>query len=83
MSTSSREAKMFNRAYAKVARALPGRPADLTDEEHELLLKLNRLHKLHCTDPKRPNCRDKGGYLRGKPWYGDNPELARRIGIRV
>jgi hypothetical protein len=74
---------MFNRAYEKAARATPGHPARLTDEEDALLLKLSRLHTLHCRDPKRPNCADKGGYLRGEPWYGNNPELARRIGIRV
>ena len=72
---SSKATKMFDRAYEKAARGTPGHPARLTDEEHELLLNLIRRHKLHC--------RDKGGYLQGKPWYGDNPELARRIGIRV
>ena len=83
MSTSSRETKMFNRAYEKAARGWAGHPARLTEEEHELLLKLSRLHNQHCTEPRRPSCRDKGGYLRGKPWYGDNPERARRLGVKV
>ena len=80
---SSKATKMFDRAYEKAARGTPGHPARLTDEEHELLLNLIRRHKLHCRDHKRPNCRDKGGYLKGKPWYGDNPEKARALGLLV
>ncbi len=81
MRTSKRD-KLFERAYDKAARGSPEYPAQLTEEEEELLLKLIRLHTQHCVETKRPNCRDKGGYLRGQPWYGDNPELARRIGVK-
>ena len=80
---SSAAVKMFERAWKKAVLATPGHPADLTDPEHRLLLILIRRHKIHCTDRQRPNCRDKGGHLKGKPWYGDNPEKARKLGIRV
>ena len=83
MSASSKGTKLFNRAYEKAARGTPGHPARLTEAENELLLELIHLHALHCTEPRRPNCRDKGGYLRGKPWYGDNPEKARVLGLPV
>lgn len=80
---ASKKVKLFNRAYDRAIRGSPGKPARLTEEEQELLLELGRLHTLHCTEPKRPNCRDKGGYLRGKPWYGDNLGKARRLGLCV
>ncbi len=80
---SSKKVKLFESAWRKAAYATPGNPAELTDEEHELLLKLIRSHPRNCTETRYRNCKDRGGYLRGKPWYGDNPELARRIGIRV
>ncbi len=83
MSTSSKATKMFNRAYEKAARGTPGHPARLTEEEHELLLKLSHLHNEHCTEPRRPNCRDKGGYLRGEPWYGNDLKKARALGLLV
>ena len=81
---SSNQAKLFKRAFAKAVLASPGNPADLTKEEHELLLKLSRLHTKHCTYPNRNlACWSKGGYLKGRPWYGDNPEQARKLGLLV
>ncbi len=75
--------RALERILEKACRGTPEHPAQLTDEEHELLLRLIRLHRLHCTDPNRPNCRDKGGYLRGRPWYGNDPEKARAFGLLV
>jgi hypothetical protein len=52
-------------------------------EEHELLLELIRLHNQNCTDPRRPNCRDKGGYLKRHPYTPNEIENFRRKGLRI
>ncbi len=83
---SARTIRAFNKTYDKAARGRPGSPAKLTDEEHALLLTLIRLHQQHCTEPglpNSPNCRLRGGYLRGKPWYGNDLKKARALGLLV
>ena len=74
--------KLFERAWKKAILSRPGQPANLTEQEEGLLLSCIRLHNENCTEEEiRPNCREKGGYLCGRPWYGNDPEKARKVGV--
>jgi hypothetical protein len=87
MSKRSGLEKLFERAWKKAILSRPGHPANLTEQEEELLLACTRLHNEHCNEPNTPEgptpCWMKGGYLGGKPWYGNDLEKARKVGLLV
>ena len=75
--------KLFERAWKKAILSRPGQPANLTEQEEGLLLSCIRRHNENCTDEMYPNCSEKGGYLGGRPWYGNDLEKARKVGLLV
>jgi hypothetical protein len=76
----------FERAWSRLAYLQPGQVSRTTPEEDQLILELSRYHAQNCREPNiHPHfaCWDKGGLLKGRPWYGEDVEKARKLGLLV